>query len=43
MCRLTHMPTNDVYLGMELLLGMFTRFFKFYICLPLYYTVCTND
>lgn len=39
MYTLAHIPTNDVYLGMELLSGMFTCFFKFYICLPLLYCV----
>lgn len=37
---LAHMPNNDIYLGMELFIEMFTCFCNFYISLPLYYTVC---
>lgn len=47
MYTLAHMPINDVYLGMELLIGMFTYFSDFYNCLPISYivcyTVCVND
>lgn len=40
MYTLAHMPINDVYLGMELLIGMFTCFANLYIFLPICYTVC---